>query len=82
MIPYLVPFGSDYVHHSASVLRLLALACVFRGVITLFEAIARVRGNGTAILLAESAPRRSRNSRTPRQPPRLLIRQLVARHQT
>jgi O-antigen/teichoic acid export membrane protein len=51
----LLPFGPDYVREGTPVLRLLAVASLFRGVITLFEAVARVRGNGRSILVCELA---------------------------
>ena len=51
----LMPFGPDYVREGTSVLRLLAIASLFRGLITFYEAVARVRGNGRSILACELA---------------------------
>ncbi len=51
----LLPFGPEYVRESAPVLRLLACASLFRGVIVLYSALARVRGQGGRILAAEGA---------------------------
>ena len=43
-------FGPAYVHHSTTVLRLLALASCFRGFTALFGATARLRGKGLGLL--------------------------------
>jgi O-antigen/teichoic acid export membrane protein len=51
----LLPFGPDYVREGTSVLRILAIASLFRGAITFYEAVARVRGNGRPILVCELA---------------------------
>jgi O-antigen/teichoic acid export membrane protein len=51
----LAPFGPDYVRDGTSVLRLLAIASLFRGAITFYEAVARVRGQGRSILVCELA---------------------------
>jgi O-antigen/teichoic acid export membrane protein len=51
----LLPFGPDYVREGTPVLRLLAIASLFRGVITFYEAVARVRGTGRSILACELA---------------------------
>lgn len=51
----LLPFGPDYVREGTPVLRLLAVASLFRGVITFYEAVARVRGTGRSILVCELA---------------------------
>jgi O-antigen/teichoic acid export membrane protein len=51
----LLPFGRAYAQHGTGVLRLLLLASVFRTVIALFSAVARVQGHGPRIALAELA---------------------------
>ena len=51
----LLPFGSDYAHHGAPVLRLLALASLARAVVALYAAISRVEGHAGRILLAQVA---------------------------
>jgi O-antigen/teichoic acid export membrane protein len=51
----LLPFGPDYVREGTPVLRLLAVASLFRGAITFYEAVARVRGHGRSILVCELA---------------------------
>jgi O-antigen/teichoic acid export membrane protein len=51
----LLPFGSNYSAHGAATMRVLALASVFRIAISLFTALARVRGRGGAILGAYGA---------------------------
>lgn len=51
----LLPFGHVYAQHGATVLRLLLLASIFRTVIALFLAIARVQGHGSRIALVELA---------------------------
>src|SRR6185437_425654 len=50
----LLPFGTDYAHQGAPVLRLLALASVFRGAVALYCAICRVEGHAARILLAQA----------------------------
>ena len=51
----LLPFGSSYSDHGASVLRLLALASLCRVTVTLFAAVARVQGAGGQILAVYGA---------------------------
>lgn len=51
----LLPFGSAYVHGGASVLRLLALASVFRALIGLFSAICLVEGRAGRVLAVQVA---------------------------
>ncbi|MGA9313152.1 MAG: hypothetical protein WBV77_00840 [Solirubrobacteraceae bacterium] len=51
----LLPFGHVYAQHGATVLRLLLLASIFRTVIALFLAVARVQGRGSRIALVELA---------------------------
>jgi O-antigen/teichoic acid export membrane protein len=51
----MLPFGDDYVRESTSVLRILACACAFRAVSTLYLAIARLHGQGLRILVVEGA---------------------------
>jgi O-antigen/teichoic acid export membrane protein len=51
----LLPFGPDYVREGTAVLRILAIASLFRGAITFYEAVARVRGHGRSILVCELA---------------------------
>ena len=50
----LLPFGDDYVRESSSVLRLLAVGCLFYAAIALYVAIARVEGRSSGILLVEA----------------------------
>ena len=47
----LIPFGSEYVANSDSVLRLLAVANVFRTAVVLYEALCRLEGDGRRILI-------------------------------
>lgn len=51
----LLPFGADYATAGTSVLRILAPGCAFRTIILLYTTIARVRGQGTRIMLTEGA---------------------------
>ena len=51
----LLPFGPGYVRESASALRILACGCVFYAATVLYEAIARLHGHGSRILLVEVA---------------------------
>jgi hypothetical protein len=51
----LLPFGRVYAQHGAAVLRLLLCASVFRTVIALFSAVARVQSRGPRIALVEVA---------------------------
>jgi O-antigen/teichoic acid export membrane protein len=51
----LAPYGVSYAHHGAAVLRLLALASLFRAVTALFVAICRVEGRATTILSTQAA---------------------------
>ncbi|MCW3018924.1 MAG: hypothetical protein JWN10_1232 [Solirubrobacterales bacterium] len=51
----LLPFGHVYAEHGAAVLRLLLFASVFRTIIALFSAVARVKGQGPRIALVELA---------------------------
>lgn len=51
----LLPFGHAYATHGAAVLRLLLCASVFRTVIALFQAVARVHRHGARIALVELA---------------------------
>ena len=46
----LIPFGDAYVENSAAVLRLLAVANVFRTAVVLYEALCRLEGEGGRIL--------------------------------
>lgn len=46
----LLPNGPAYVHHSSTVLRLLALASIFRAIATLYAAILRLENRGHALL--------------------------------
>jgi O-antigen/teichoic acid export membrane protein len=50
----LLPFGEDYVRESSSVLRLLALGCVFYAAVALYVAIVRVQGRSSGILLVQA----------------------------
>ena len=45
----LLPFGRNYADHGATVLRILAIAGLFRSVYTLNDALCRITGRGTAI---------------------------------
>lgn len=49
----LTPFGSAYVHHGATVLRLLAGASGFRSILFLFAASARLQRRGRVLLVVE-----------------------------
>jgi len=49
------PFGHVYAQHGAGVLRLLLCASLFRAVIALFSAVARVHGRGLRLALVELA---------------------------
>ena len=51
----LLPFGHVYAERGAAVLRLLLFASVFRTIIALFSAVARVKGQGPRIALVELA---------------------------
>lgn len=51
----LLPFGSDYARQGTTVLRLMALASLFRAAIALYIVISRLRGRGGPILRAQSA---------------------------
>ena len=51
----LLPFGREYAHHGAPVLRLLAIASLARAVVALYAAISRVEGHAGRILLAQIA---------------------------
>jgi O-antigen/teichoic acid export membrane protein len=51
----LLPFGQVYAQHGATVLRLLLFASIFRTVIALFLAVARVQSRGSRIALVELA---------------------------
>ncbi len=51
----LLPFGGSYARQGATVLRLLAVATLFRSVVILYSAVARVRGSGGRILVANVA---------------------------
>ncbi len=51
----LLPFGHVYAEHGAAVLRLLLFASVFRTIIALFSAVARVKSQGSRIALVELA---------------------------
>ena len=48
----LLPFGAAYAHAGAGVLRLFAVASIFRATVILYSAVARVRGRGGRILVA------------------------------
>jgi O-antigen/teichoic acid export membrane protein len=48
-------YGGSYAHHGAAVLRLLALASLFRAVTALFVAMCRVEGRATRILSTQAA---------------------------
>lgn len=48
----LLPFGAGYAAGAAGVLRLLAIASLFRAVVVLYTTVARVRQRGGAILAA------------------------------
>jgi O-antigen/teichoic acid export membrane protein len=47
---FLIPNGLEYVHNSSSVLRLLALASIFRAVQTLYVAILRLENRGHGLV--------------------------------
>jgi O-antigen/teichoic acid export membrane protein len=49
----MLPFGHVYAQHGAGVLRLLLCASLFRVVIALFSAVARVQGRGLRLALVE-----------------------------
>lgn len=51
----LLPFGSGYVQESTSTLRIMACGSAFYAVIALYEALARLHGHGSRILLVELA---------------------------
>jgi O-antigen/teichoic acid export membrane protein len=51
----LAPFGEQYVQESTSVLRILAWASLFRALIVLYSAIARLHGHGVQILRVQAA---------------------------
>lgn len=48
-------FGRTYADHGTTVLRLLALASIFRGAIWLYMAVCRIQGRGLALLLVSAA---------------------------
>jgi O-antigen/teichoic acid export membrane protein len=50
----MAPFGAVYVHEGASLMRLLAGACVFRALIALVAAILRVQRRGGALLAMQA----------------------------
>ncbi len=50
----LAPFGEQYVHESTSVLRILAWGSLFRALIVLYCAIARLHGDGLRILRVQA----------------------------
>jgi O-antigen/teichoic acid export membrane protein len=50
----LAPFGAEYVDGGSTLLRLLGCAILFRGVTTLFAAIARVQRRGRALLALDA----------------------------
>jgi O-antigen/teichoic acid export membrane protein len=51
----MLPFGHAYAQHGAGVLRLLLCASIFRAVIALFSAVARVQGRGLRLASVELA---------------------------
>jgi O-antigen/teichoic acid export membrane protein len=51
----MLPFGHVYAQHGAGVLRLLLCASIFRAVIALFSAVARVQGRGLRLASVELA---------------------------
>jgi O-antigen/teichoic acid export membrane protein len=51
----LLPFGADYAQESSAALRLLATGCIFYAALALYEAIARVEGRSSRILMVEAA---------------------------
>jgi hypothetical protein len=51
----LMPFGDEYADAGTDVLRIMALASLFRGAIMLFVAVSRLRKSGTAILVTQTA---------------------------
>jgi O-antigen/teichoic acid export membrane protein len=50
----LIPFGPDYVHEAAPVVRLLACASVFRAALYLFSALCRLHGRGRPLVAVEA----------------------------
>lgn len=46
----LAPFGAEYAEHGATVLRLLAVASVFRGLVALYTALCRINGTTMPVL--------------------------------
>lgn len=48
-------FGRTYADHGTTVLRLLALASIFRGAIWLYMAVARIQGRGLVLLAVSAA---------------------------
>ena len=50
----LAPFGADYAREGTDLLRLMALASVFRAAMALFVAVARLRRRGGAILAVQT----------------------------
>lgn len=51
----LLPFGAAYAAGASGVLRLLAIASLFRAVVVLYSTVARVRQRGGAILVANAS---------------------------
>lgn len=51
----LLPFGSDYVEEGTTVLRLMALASIFRAVLFLYASACRVQGRSGLVALVEAA---------------------------
>jgi O-antigen/teichoic acid export membrane protein len=47
----LLPFGRAYVEHGTVVLRIIAIASLFRAVVTLNDAVCRIRGRGVTLAL-------------------------------
>jgi hypothetical protein len=52
---FLLPFGANYVHGGASVLRLLACASAFRAIIALYVVRARIEGSTMRILAIQAS---------------------------
>ncbi len=52
---FLLPFGANYVHAGAPVLRLLACASAFRAIITLYVVRARIEGSTMRILAVQAS---------------------------
>jgi hypothetical protein len=52
---FLLPFGADYVHGGASVLRLLACASAFRAIIALHVVRARIEGSTVRVLAIQAS---------------------------